>query len=87
MAARQRRSSVVTTSQARATLCRLVDQTATSHEPVLITGKRSSAVLLSEEDWRAIQETLYLLSIRRMRESIRDGMNTAVTSCAAKLDW
>ena len=59
-----------TVSDARANLYRLIDQAAESHEPIVITGKRSSAVLIAEEDWRSIQETLYLLSIPGMRESI-----------------
>lgn len=74
-------------SEARANLYRLIDDAATSHEPVVITGKRNNAVLVSEEDWSAIQETLYLLSIPGMRESIRDGMNTDVSECEKELDW
>lgn len=74
-------------SEARANLYRLIDDAATSHEPVVITGKRNNAVLIAEEDWSAIQETLYLLSIPGMRESIRDGMNTAVSECEEELDW
>jgi prevent-host-death family protein len=64
----------ITASEARASLYRLIDQTAESHQPVLISGKRSSAVLISAEDWQAIQETLYLLSIPGMRKSIKKGM-------------
>ncbi|TSA09253.1 MAG: type II toxin-antitoxin system Phd/YefM family antitoxin [Deltaproteobacteria bacterium] len=77
----------LTASEARAKLYRLIDEAASSHEPVLITGKRRNAVLISEEDWRAVQETLYLLSIPGMRESIREGMNTPVEECAKELDW
>ncbi|MBE0713943.1 MAG: type II toxin-antitoxin system Phd/YefM family antitoxin, partial [Candidatus Aminicenantes bacterium] len=66
--------TTLTASQARARLFKLLDQAASSHEPIQITGKRANAVLVSEEDWRAIQETLYLLSIPGMRESIRKGM-------------
>jgi antitoxin YefM len=79
--------TVVKASDARARLYRLIDQAATSHEPVLITGKRSNAVLVSEEDWRSIQETLHLLSIPSMRESIIDGLKTPVEKCGAELDW
>jgi antitoxin YefM len=61
-------------SQARANLYRPIDQTAKSHEPIIISGKRNSAVLLSAEDWSAIQETLYLLAMPGMRESIKAGM-------------
>jgi prevent-host-death family protein len=69
-----------TASAARAKLYKLLDQAASSHEPVQITGKRSSAVLISEKDWRAIQETLYLLSIPGMRTSIRKGLKTPIRS-------
>ncbi len=79
--------TVIKASEARARLYRLIDETASSHEPVLITGKRSNAVLVSEEDWRSIQETLYLLSIPGMRESIVDGLNTPVEKCARDLEW
>lgn len=74
-------------SAARAKLYRLIDETALSHEPVLISGKRGNAVLLSEEDWRAVQETLTLLSVPGMRESIVEGLNTPVSKCAKKIDW
>ena len=77
----------VTATEARAKLYRLIDQAASSHEPIVITGKRANAVLISEDDWRAIQETLYLLSIPGMRESIREGLETPVEECAEDLDW
>jgi len=77
----------LTASQARASLFRLLDEAASSHEPIQIVGKRSSAVLIGEEDWRAVQETLYLLSIPGMRESIREGLETPVDRCSGKLDW
>ena len=77
----------VTATEARAKLYRLIDQAASSHEPIIITGKRANAVLISEDDWRAIQETLYLLSISGMRESIREGLETPVEECAEDLDW
>ena len=79
--------NTLTASQARAKLYGLVDEAASSHEPVLITGKRANAVLLGEEDWRAIQETIYLLSIPGMRESIRKGLKTPVKACLKELDW
>jgi len=79
--------TTIKVGQARTKLGRLVDEAAASHEPILITGKRANAVLLSEEDWRAIQETLYLLSIPGMRESIREGLKTPVEECALELDW
>ena len=61
----------VNVSEARARLCKLIDETAVSHQPVLITGKRNSAVLVSEEDWNAINESLYLMSLPGMRESLQ----------------
>ncbi|PHS01914.1 MAG: type II toxin-antitoxin system prevent-host-death family antitoxin [Oceanobacter sp.] len=79
--------SAVTATEARSNLYRLMDETAESHEPVLISGKRNNAVLLSEEDWTAIQETLFLLSVPGMRESIREGMGTSVNDCDKELDW
>jgi antitoxin YefM len=79
--------TVIKASEARSRLYRLIDEAASSHEPVFITGKRSNAVLVSEEDWRSIQETLYLLSIPGMRESIIEGLKTPVGKCATELDW
>jgi len=72
----------ITASKARASLYHLIEQTADSGEPVRITGKRTNAVLVSEEDWRAIQETMHLLSVPGMRESIRKGIATPVEDCA-----
>ncbi|MCK6513384.1 type II toxin-antitoxin system Phd/YefM family antitoxin [Myxococcota bacterium] len=77
----------ITASQARERIYRLIDELCQSHEPIQITGKRGSAVLIAEEDWRAIQETLYLLSIPGMKESIREGMETPIGECAKELDW
>jgi prevent-host-death family protein len=79
--------TTIKVSEARDKLGRLVDQTAASHEPILIIGKRANAVLVSEEDWQAIQETLHLLAIPGMRESIREGLQTPVEECARELDW
>lgn len=73
--------------QAKAKLRQLIDQTTRSHEPIVITDVRSNAVLISEEDWRAIQETVYLLSIPGMRTSIRKGLKTPVSQCAKDLRW
>ena len=77
----------VTATKARNNLYKLIDETAKVSEPIYISGKRNNAVLLSEEDWRAIQETLYLLSIPNMRESIIKGMKTPVDKCSDKLEW
>ena len=74
-------------SVARTNLYRLIDEANSSHQPVVITGKRTNAVLVSQEDWSAIQETLFLLSIPNMRESIREGMNTSASELSSELDW
>jgi PHD/YefM family antitoxin component YafN of YafNO toxin-antitoxin module len=77
----------ITVTEARKRLYTLLDEIALSHEPVQIAGKRNSAVLVSEDDWRAIKETLYLLGIPGMRESIRAGMQTPIEECEEELDW
>ncbi len=77
----------LTASEARANLYRLMDQAAESHQPITIAGKRHDAVLLAAEDWQAIQETLHLLSVPGMRESIKEGMDQAPDTCAKELDW
>jgi prevent-host-death family protein len=79
--------STLTASEARAKLYRLIDQAAESHEPIRITGKRNSAVLVSEEDWSAVQETMHLLSVPGMRESVMEGMETPVEELETELDW
>jgi antitoxin YefM len=78
---------VLTASEARANLYRLIDQTAESHEPVVIAGKRTSAVLVSTEDWQAIQETMHLLSVPGMRKSIRDAMAEPLAKSSKALKW
>jgi prevent-host-death family protein len=77
----------LTASRARSTLYHLLDKAAQTHDPIQITGKRSNAILISEEDWRAINETLYLLSIPGMRNSIRKGLKVSVKKCAKRLAW
>ena len=79
--------TTLTASEARAGLYRLIDQTAESHKPVVISGKRANAVLISEEDWSAIQETLYLMSIPGMRESIKDAMAERLAKSKKVLKW
>jgi prevent-host-death family protein len=74
-------------TEARTKLYNLIDQTSSTHEPILITGKRGNAVLISEDDWRSIQETIYLLNIPGMRESIREGLTTPLEECEKELDW
>ena len=76
-----------TASEARANLYRLMDQAADSHQPVHIAGKRTNAVLIAAEDWQAIQETLHLLSVPGMRESIKEGMGEPLAQSAEELDW
>jgi len=79
--------TTLTASQVRKSIYKLLDRTAQSHEPIQITGKRNNAVLVAEDDWRAIKETLYLLSIPRMRESIRKGLKTPLKKCGKELKW
>lgn len=79
--------TTLTASEARANLYRLIDETAESHQPIIISGKRSSAVLISAEDWSSIQETLYLLSVPGMRESIKEGMAEPLTESAKGIEW
>jgi prevent-host-death family protein len=79
--------TTLTASRARINLYKLLDKAAASHEPIQITGKRNNAVLIAEEDWRAIKETLYLLSIPKMRESIQKGLRTPLRKCSKKLEW
>ena len=74
-------------TEARANLYKLIDETTASHEPVVITGKRGNAVLLAEDDWNAINETLHLLSVPGMRESILEGMQESIDSAATELNW
>ena len=77
----------ITASEARAGLYRLIDQAAESHKPVTISGKRANAVLIAEEDWSAIQETLYLMAVPGMRESIKDAMAEPLAKSKRVLKW
>jgi len=79
--------STITVSKARKRLYRLLDEVSVSHEPIHISGKRNSGVLISEEDWESIKETLYLMSVPGMRESIIKGLKTPVDKCSKDLDW
>jgi prevent-host-death family protein len=79
--------TTITATEARRNLYRLVDDVSESHQPVHISGKRHSAVLIAEEDWSALQETLHLTSIPGMKESIVEGLNTPVEKCRKELDW
>lgn len=79
--------TTISASEARARLYGLLDEAAESGEAIQITGRRNNAVLVSERDWRAIQETLYLLSIPGMRASIRKGLKTPVKRCSTEPGW
>ncbi len=79
--------NTLTASEARANLYRLLDQASETHQPITISGKRNSAVLVSSEDWEAIQETLYLLTVPGMRESLQQGMEEPIENCSKELDW
>lgn len=79
--------TLINATDAQSKLYDLIDETRLSHKPVIIVGKKSKAVLISEEDWESVQETLYLLSIPNMRKSIREGLNTPVEECLKELDW
>ena len=79
--------NILNATEARSRLYKLIDQTASSHQPIIITGKRSNAVLISEEDWNSIAETLFLTSIPGMRESIKEGLALDLSECSRELDW
>lgn len=79
--------TILNATEARARLYSLIDEAANTHQPIVITGKRGNAVLVSEEDWNSIAETLNLLSVPGMRESIKEGMSEPVSECAKELDW
>ena len=79
--------TILTASEARAGLYRLIDQAAETHKPVIISGKRTNAVLISEEDWTAIQETLHLLAVPGMRESIKQAMAEPLERSKRVLKW
>ena len=79
--------TTVNVTEARANLYKLIDDASASHEPVVITGKRGNAVLLSEDDWNAINETLYLLSVPGMRESIIEGIQENFDETSTELEW
>lgn len=79
--------ATLSVTEARKNLYRLIDETSSTHEPITITGKRGNAVLLSESDWKAIQETMFLVNIPGMRESIIEGFKTPIEDCSENLDW
>ena len=79
--------TTITVTEARKKLHRLLDEANESHEPIHIAGKRGGAVLIGEDDWHSVEETLYLLSIPKMRGSIKKGLNTPVSKCSKELKW
>lgn len=79
--------NILNATEARSKLYRLIDEASENHEPIIITGKRKNAVLISEEDWNAISETMYLLSVPGMRESIQEGLKEKLSDCSEDLDW
>jgi prevent-host-death family protein len=79
--------TILNATEARSKLYSLIDETAETHQPIVITGKRGNAVLISEADWNAISETLHLMSVPGMAESIKEGMNTPASECSEELDW
>ena len=78
---------ILNATEARSKLYSLIDEATDTHQPIVITGKRGNAVLVSEDDWNAITETLHLLSVPGMRESIINGMNQDLSECSKELDW
>lgn len=74
-------------NEAQKQLQQSIDSASQSHQPIVIAGQTSNAVLLSESDWASVQETLYLLSGPGMRESIREGMATPIEECDRPLEW
>ena len=79
--------TILNATEARSKLYSLIDEAASTHQPIVITGKRGNAVLVSEEDWNSIAETMHLLSVPGMRESIKEGLNTPLSECDEELDW
>lgn len=78
---------MIPVNEAKQHLQDLIESVSQSHQPIVIAGKNNNAVLLSEADWAAVQETLYLLSIPGMRESIREGLATPIEDCDQELNW
>ena len=80
-------TKIMSVSQVRADIYNVMDETAQTHEPILITGKRNNVVMLSQEDWNAIEETLYLNSIPNMVSSIQDSMNAPDSEFSETIEW
>jgi antitoxin YefM len=79
--------TTITATSARNKLYSLIDEANDSHIPIQITGKRGNAVLVSEDDWKAISETIHLSSIPGMADSIKTGMNEKIEACSESIEW
>ena len=79
--------TTVNVTEARKDLYNLIDSVHQNHDPLLIKGKRHNAVLLSEDDWLSLQETLYLISKPGMRDSIIEGMKEPLENTRDSLEW
>jgi len=80
-------TNIISVSQARADIYNLMDRTAQTHEPIIITGKRNNVVMISQEDWEAIEETLYLNSIPNLSKSIQDAMQADDSEFSENIEW
>jgi prevent-host-death family protein len=80
-------TKVMTVSQARSNIYKLMDETAQTHEPIVITGKRNNVVMISEEDWKAIEETLHLNSVAGMADSIQESMDAPDSEFSEDIQW
>ncbi len=79
--------TILNATEARSKLYSLIDEATDTHQPIVITGKRGNAVLVSEDDWNAISETLHLLSVPGMREAIEEGLKQDISKCSKELEW
>ena len=79
--------TTITATSARNKLYSLIDEANSSHIPIQITGKRGNAVLVSEDDWRAISETIHLSAIPGMVNSIKKGMEEKIENCSETVEW
>ena len=80
-------TKVMTVSQARTNIYKIMDETSQTHQPIMITGKRNNVVMISEEDWNAIEETLYLNSVTGMADSIKEAMNASDSEFSEDIEW
>ena len=79
--------NTINVTNARKNLYKIIKSINDSHEPIHVSGKNGSVVMIAEEDWKAIEETLFLTSDPKLRKSIIDGMNESIENCSTKLDW